>query len=317
MDINSFVIGHSKGYNKGKSLAGVVSMEENEAGGISYEIKASEVDKEWFNDGKTHLFIEIATEGRMDVPLRFNQSNKNCVTIDWGDGSELQTINSEGNVNTAHTYASVGKYVITLDVAEGCTLRLGNGYGYCVMGNSSSSRGYVYCNMLKGVEFGSGVRTTGEYAFQYCYSLASVALPNSVTSDIGNYALYNCYSLENITLPNGVVYIGQYAFYNCHSLASIVIPNSVTSIGMNAFANCHSLASIVIPNSVTRIEVNVFNSCTGIKFFDFTKHTSVPTLSGSLGSLSSDYEIRVPMALVDEWKAATNWSTYESQIVGV
>lgn len=46
MDINSFVIGHSKGYSKGystgKNLAGVVSMEENEAGGMSYELKAKD-----------------------------------------------------------------------------------------------------------------------------------------------------------------------------------------------------------------------------------------------------------------------------------
>lgn len=44
MDISSFVIGHSKGYSNGKKLSGVVSMKENEAGGMSYELRAKEGD---------------------------------------------------------------------------------------------------------------------------------------------------------------------------------------------------------------------------------------------------------------------------------
>ena len=31
----------------------------------------------------------------------------------------------------------------------------------------------------------------------------------------------------------------------------------------------------------------------------------------------ADCEIRVPAALADEWKAATNWATYADYIVGV
>ena len=53
--------------------------------------------------------------------------------------------------------------------------------------------------------------------------------------------------------------------------------------------------------------------------YDFTRHTAVPTLSNTnaFNNISADCEIRVPAALADEWKAATNWSTYASYIVGV
>jgi hypothetical protein len=56
-----------------------------------------------------------------------------------------------------------------------------------------------------------------------------------------------------------------------------------------------------------------------MKFYDFSKHTAVPTLAAtnSLNKIPADCEIRVPAALVDEWKAATNWSTYADYIVGV
>jgi hypothetical protein len=56
-----------------------------------------------------------------------------------------------------------------------------------------------------------------------------------------------------------------------------------------------------------------------MKFYDFTSHTSVPTLANSnaFQGIPADCEIRVPAALYDEWIAATNWSTYASRIVAV
>jgi uridine kinase len=53
--------------------------------------------------------------------------------------------------------------------------------------------------------------------------------------------------------------------------------------------------------------------------YDFTQHTAVPTLANTEAfyNIPADCEIRVPAALADEWKAATNWSTYASKIVGV
>ena len=151
------------------------------------------------DDGKTRLYIRIAAEGRMNVPLYFSQTVAGGVTIDWGDGSGTETLSGTGNVNTAHTYAGVGDYVITLDPADGCTLGLGEGSSsYCVMGSSGNS-GKVYCNMLQKVELGRGVTSIGNNAFQYCYSLASVNIPDSVTS-IGDGAFYRCYGMAEYHL---------------------------------------------------------------------------------------------------------------------
>ena len=108
-------------------------------------------------------------------------------------------------------------------------------------------------------------------------------------------------------------------FQSCSSLASIVIPDGVTSIYERVFQSCYSLASIVIPDGVTRIAASAFQYCYGVAFYDFTNHTSVPTLTNTnaFTGIAADCEIRVPAALVDEWKAATNWSTYADKIVGV
>ncbi|MBQ3988149.1 MAG: leucine-rich repeat domain-containing protein, partial [Ruminococcus sp.] len=50
------------------------------------------------------------------------------------------------------------------------------------------------------------------------------------TGTIGIQAFNSCYSLTQINIPNGVTSIGSYAFSNCQSLTQINIPDSVTSI---------------------------------------------------------------------------------------
>jgi len=291
------------------------------------------------DDGKTRLYIRIAAEGRMTVPLYFSQTAANGVTIDWGDGSATQTLSGTGNVNTTHTYAEVGEYTISLNPSSGCTLGLGHGSSsYCVMG-STANAGRVYCNMLQKVEIGSGVTSIESYAFYYCYSLASVVIPSGVTS-IGSYAFYCCYSLASVVIPSGVTSIESYAFGicyslasvvipssvtsiesyafgNCYSLASVVIPSGVTSIGSYAFGYCYSLASVVIPSGVTSIGSYAFGYCQGMAFYDFRAATAVPTLSNTkaFNSIPSDCKIVVPDSLYDTWIAATNWSTYASRIV--
>ena len=212
------------------------------------------------DDGKTRLHIRIAAEGRMNVPLYISQTVANGVTIDWGDGSATETLAGTGNVNTTHTYASIGDYVITLDPVNGCTLGLGSGSSsYCVLG-STSDNGKVYCNLLQAVNIGKNVTSIGNSAFQACYSLASITIPKSVTI-IRTKAFSYCFSLASITIPASVTSISSDAFYYCYSLASITIPASVTSIGSDAFSFCTSLASITIPASVTIIRTNAFSYC--------------------------------------------------------
>jgi len=111
---------------------------------------------------------------------------------------------------------------------------------------------------------------------------------------VGDFAFYNCSSLDTINFPNATS-IGQYAFRSCSNLYTVDFP-VITSIGNYAFNSCSNLTTLILRNTETVALLNNANSL-----------GSTPIASGT------GY-IYVPRALVDSYKAATNWSTYANKI---
>ena len=150
-----------------------------------------------------------------------------------------------------------------------------------------------------------GTRWIGDYAFEDCSSLASVTIPNSVTS-IGHKAFKGCTKLTSITIPNSVTSIGSSAFSGCSSLTSIIIPNSVRSIGDNAFYNCSSLTSVTIPNSVTSIGRSAFYNCSYLKQI-YVCAIEPPYISTAFGMISSNAVVYVLNGTLKAYKSAAYW----------
>ena len=119
------------------------------------------------------------------------------------------------------------------------------------------------------------VTEIGNYAFENCYDLTSITIPNSVTT-IGDCAFYNCRGLSTLTIPTSVITIGKSAFKGCSGITSITIPNSVTTIGESAFMWCSGLTEVTIPNSVTTIGRWAFEYCSGLT--EVTIPNSVTTI---------------------------------------
>ena len=90
------------------------------------------------------------------------------------------------------------------------------------------------------------------------YGIITATIPTNVTYDgttytvtsIRKYAFNECFSLRSITIPNSVVSIGNEAFFGCSFLTSVKIEATTPpSLGSDVFALCGKLA-IYIPDNV-------------------------------------------------------------------
>lgn len=245
------------------------------------------------DNGETRIYISIDSVHRRDVPLQFKQTIYSGVSIDWGDGSGKEVIESTEDHTFIHHYENVGDYVIRLMPKKDCILSLkwfrDNCEYYKILkkveiGKSVESieefytSGAIYpylttitiplgvtkisslanLNKLKSIIIPKGANLTHNYTFSDCIALTTVSIPNSVTS-IGSYDFQNCSSLKNITIPNSVTMIGLYAFNGCSSLTSITLPDSVTTISSNCFV-LSGLRSISLPNEITTL-YDPFKQC--------------------------------------------------------
>ena len=153
----------------------------------------------------------------------------------------------------------------------------------------------------------------GLYAFHGCSSLTSVEFP--IVTSINTYAFYGCSSLTSVEFP-ATTSIGDHAFYGCSSLTTADFP-AVTTIGGSAFYGCSSLTTIDFP-AVTTISGNAFINCSRLTSVILRNTSQVATLSSTNAfSGAPNAIIYVPDALVNDYKAATNWSTYADRIKGL
>ena len=140
----------------------------------------------------------------------------------------------------------------------------------------------------------SSVLTSGETrAHTTSYSYMTSAVIGTCVEEIGDSAFKSCSNLSSVTIPSGVTSIGTSAFQTCSGLTSVTIPSGVTSIGASAFRNCISLTSV---------------TCLA---------TTPPTLGSNVFLGTNDCPIYVPSGSVENYQAASVWSTIASRIQAI
>ena len=164
---------------------------------------------------------------------------------------------------------------------------------------------------------------------------------DNVVTKIGEYAFYNCKTLKTVELPNVGTVSASYAFQGCTALERVNLPkfdadNSNHIKGI--FAGCKSLEEISFP-SLRKVGYQMMEDCTALRKVDlgcadyihqyaFNRTAldiliirtqsvcDVVNVHQGLGSTpiwNGTGYIYVPRALVDSYKAATNWSTVADQ----
>lgn len=128
------------------------------------------------------------------------------------------------------------------------------------------------------------------------------------------YAFYDCAKLESVSLPN-VDIIPTSTFESCTSLKNVNIP-LVENIMPGAFKTCSALEKIDLPCAKIIGEA-AFHKCTALialilRSDTVCKLNNVNSISEGAIASGTGY-IYVPSALIDSYKTASNWSTYENQ----
>jgi hypothetical protein len=149
--------------------------------------------------------------------------------------------------------------------------------------------GVAYCSELTEVRLPecSGIETSG---FTACRCLVIADFPKLLW--ISDQAFDWCSLLKNVNFPK-VTTLGDFSFRGCSALERIDLPKA-TRIGNSTFFRCSSLTTVIIRN-VTMVTLSN----------DTFKNTPIEDGTGY---------IYVPAALVDTYKADSNWSVYANQI---
>lgn len=182
-------------------------------------------------------------------------------------------------------------------------------------------------------EISSNVKTVLGHKFRES-KLKTANFP--AATSIGTYAFADCSYLETVNFPVAKS-VGASAFRESSRLETVNFPVA-TSVGANAFQICSRLKTANFPMA-TSIEGQTFRSCSNLETAEFSVATSIGTYafsscsklvtvilrSETMAALSNANAfsatpiasgtgyIYVPSALIEQYKVATNWSTYATQ----
>ena len=150
--------------------------------------------------------------------------------------------------------------------------------------------------------------------------LQTVDLPN--ITKIGERCLYRCSSLKTINLPK-VAEVGTGSFCDNTGMTSYYLPSLETVSGDNAFSYNHYVEKMDFPKLeavgsemfANNVRMTAFllrgNFVCSLPYTSAFNNTPIAgNTAATDGVLGYIY---VPAALVDSYKAATNWSAYASQ----
>ena len=151
-----------------------------------------------------------------------------------------------------------------------------------------------------------------KYSFYKCKELQEVSL--SLVTELSESAFYECSKLTAVDLPN-VAKINSSVFRFC-GLTEVNGP-LVTYIGSSAFRDCPSLTNAKFPKA-TSIQDQAFYGCSSLSSLivgtELDDETTICKLSSTSSLPSSIEVIYVPYTLQEQYKTATNWSSFADKI---
>lgn len=130
-------------------------------------------------------------------------------------------------------------------------------------------------------------------------------------------------TIKPINMADEILTIGDTNFKDLvERTITSVDDDTITGVGAFAFQNCSSLTTVNLP-SATTINNNAFNGCSSLTTL-ILRANQVATLSKTtafsetpIATSTTEGYIYVPLSLVENYRNATNWTTYKSKIMPI
>ena len=187
---------------------------------------------------------------------------------------------------------------------------------------SIGMNGFYNCRSLTTALLSQCTSMSSSNIFSGCSSLAEVRAP--LCRSLGSTCFKDCTALETVDF-SGLWQLGSDTFSGCTSLAAIELPMASYLGGSRAFNGCTNLVRVEAGapefSSVNAsLGSSTFIGCSSLTTLALRRTVSIFTLDGSsvfegtpFNTSGSAAYIYVPAALIDTYKAATNWSLYQNR----
>ena len=149
-----------------------------------------------------------------------------------------------------------------------------------------------------------------------CPDLIDASVQNGSNGPFSSYSLYGALNLPKLKTAGN----NCFSNLNLYSTDTTLTFPSLESIGTNGFYSVRNMTAIYLPK-LTTMGDTVFRNCTNLVNLYLGGDTLVPLDSTSVFTASgiqnnASARIHVRPELEAEYKAATNWSSFQSKIVG-
>ncbi len=266
----------------------------------------------------------------------------------WDDGSPWSVVTGAAKT---HTYTTPGRYVIQISTLQGYIFP-----NYITKGtlmdveSAPLVKGIIFPFASEAATAANLVNqfvSFGIDVFNNCRNMKTLAYsPNcrSTGGDSQNSCFTGCYGLETISIPlttviregakmdivTGLLLL-EASPQQDYALKFVVFPagDKYNFYGVDVRGAyqleclCTNANTVLLSDAAVTVAGVSFSRYLSLRVIDLRKHTtSVLSFNISNGKLwpmagGKPLQIKVPAALVDQYKAAANWSTYADYIVGV
>ena len=221
-------------------------------------------------DGATRIKIDLNLLPSLSLPLTVcvSQNVQRGTTLDWGDGSEIETFVGVNNISTlTHVYDTVGEYTLVISPQSGTSINFGVNTGnFIFTGNAITQPTAPYYVCVKSIQIGDNVNNVYGGMFYNCeyitmssgvklvylnylHKIKSLTLPDTTTG----FYLRECFEMRSISLNSGPTALQANALDSCYNLLKLCIPDTVDTINNYAITNLIKIKRLSLSNSLSTI----------------------------------------------------------------